>query len=347
MSALNIEAEHLRYRAMIGTGGIGSGAFFLLLGNHTLGREESRGGRFIDRRDYCKLHIIAHYVQALMGPRFETIPLGKVGDDAVGARLLDEMAEVGMNTRYVTRSPGDQTLYSFCFIYPDGSGGNLTTDDSASSRVDAALIEAAEPEFVRFAGKGIALAAPEVPLAAREALLELGTRHGFLRVASFTSEEMAAVAGSAMLGKIDLLGLNADEAAAAAGVPLAEGEPEQVAQAAVESLRRANPGLVLTITAGERGSWCWDGAALGHLPKCPAQVEGTAGAGDAHLAGMIVGLAAGLPAAEAHELAALAAGLSVTSPHTINKGVGRESLRAFAGQCGARLSDSVRVLMEG
>jgi hypothetical protein len=60
-----------------------------------------------------------------------------------------------------------------------------------------------------------------------------------------------------------------------------------------------------------------------------------------------VGLAAGLPAGEAHEFAALVAGLSVTSPDTINKGIGRESLRAFAGECGAPLSESVRSLMEG
>ena len=45
---------------MIGVGGIGSGVFFALDGNHTLGREESRGGRFLDRRDYCKLHIVSH-----------------------------------------------------------------------------------------------------------------------------------------------------------------------------------------------------------------------------------------------------------------------------------------------
>jgi hypothetical protein len=46
---------------MLGVGGIGSGTFFLLNGEHSLGREESRSGHFIDRRDYCKLHIISHY----------------------------------------------------------------------------------------------------------------------------------------------------------------------------------------------------------------------------------------------------------------------------------------------
>ena len=63
-----------RYRALIGTGGIGSGMFFALDGNHTLGREESRSGHFLDRRDYCKLHIVSHYVRRLLGSRLPGDP---------------------------------------------------------------------------------------------------------------------------------------------------------------------------------------------------------------------------------------------------------------------------------
>jgi sugar/nucleoside kinase (ribokinase family) len=332
---------------MIGTGGIGSGSFFALSGDHTLRREESRAGRFLQRRDYCKLHIISHYVATLLGDSFETIPIGRVGTDDIGAKLLTEMGATGMDLRYVRSSPNHQTLFSFCLVYPDGSGGNLTTEDSASSYVDPALVYEAEPEFARFPAHAIALAAPEVPLEARNAVLELGTRHGLLRAAAFTSGEMRSALGSGMLGGVDLLGINIDEAAAAAGAP-GEGErASAIVEAAVARLRKANAGMIVTVTAGERGSWCWDGSSLGHRPKCSAQVASTAGAGDAHLAGMIVGLAAGLPAGEAHEFAALVAGLSVTSPDTINKGIGRESLRAFAGECGAPLSESVRSLMEG
>ena len=349
MRALRIDSDKLRYSAMIGTGGIGAGSFFALSGDHTLGREESRGGRFLDRRDYCKLHIISHYVATLLGEGFATIPIGRIGSDDIGEKLLTDMGATGMNLRYVRSSPNDQTLLSFCFVYPDGSGGNLTTEDSASSHVDAALVREAEPEFARFAGRAIALAAPEVPLDAREAVLELGTRHGLLRAAAFTSEEMRSSLVSGMLGGVDLLGINIDEAAAVAGAP-GEGEGERagdIVEAAVARLRKANADMIVTVTAGEHGSWCWDGSSLGHRPKCSAQVASTAGAGDAHLAGMIVGLVAGLPAGEAHELAGLVAGLSVTSPHTINKGIGRESLRAFAADCGAQLSESVRSLMEG
>lgn len=344
---MRVDANRWRYRAMIGTGGIGSGDFFLLNGNHTLGREESRGGRFLDRRDYCKLHIIAHYVKTLLGPGFETIPLGKVGDDEVGAKLLAEMAETGMDMRYVAKSPGDPTLYSFCFVYPDGSGGNLTTDDSASSKVEAALIEEAAPEFAHYAGRGVTLAAPEVPLEARAALLDLGTKHNFFRVASFTAEEMPAAVSSGLLGKLDLLAINVSEAAAAARLPVGDNEPStKVVEQAVERLRKVNPSLLISLTAGAQGSWSWDGSSLIHVPKCDVSVSTTAGAGDALLSGLIVGLAAGLSFSDAHQLAALVAGLSVTSPHTINKQINRESLRAFAKECERRLPDSVNALLE-
>ena len=61
--------------------------------------------------------------------------------------------------------------------------------------MDAGWIARAEPEFARFAGRGIALALPEVPLEARQKLLALGTAHGFLRVASFTTAEILELGG--------------------------------------------------------------------------------------------------------------------------------------------------------
>ena len=137
------------YHALIGTGGIGSGIFFALDGDHTLGREESRSGRFLDQRDYCKLHIISHYVKTLLGTSFETILVSKLGEDEWGRRLLREMAETGLDTRYVQVCPGEGTLMSVCLLYPDGSGGNLTASDSACDRVDAAYISQVELEFAR------------------------------------------------------------------------------------------------------------------------------------------------------------------------------------------------------
>ncbi len=322
----------LKYRAMIGVGGIGSGRFFAVRGDATLTREESRGGRFLDRRDYCKLHIISHYVATLLGPGFASIPVGKVGDDDVGMRLLDEMKAAGLKLHHVHVSPGDQTLFSFCVVYPDGSGGNLTTDDSASSRVDAAHVRSSREDFVRYRGKGIALAVPEAPLEARSTLLKLGSDHGFLRVASFTSTEIDGVMDSGLVRDLDVLALNRDEAAAVCG-PETESSAK-IAEQAARRLAGLNPELRISITAGREGSWVWDGHSMHHSPAIPVSVQNTAGAGDAHLSGIIAGLAAGLELEEAHQLGALLAALSVTSPHTICPGTDRAALRRLALQSG-------------
>ena len=277
---------------MIGVGGIGAGTFFAVSGNAAISREESRGGRFLDRRDYCKLHIISHYVKALAGPEFAVVPVGKVGDDDVGRRLLGEMAEAGLDMRYVEVSPADSTLFSFCFVYPDGSGGNLTTNDAACSRVDPEFVARAQGEFEQFRGAGIALAAPEAPIPAREALIRLGTKHGFLRAASFTTEEIAWAVESGILNEIDLLAINRDEAGAVLG-GASEGDVQRVVTDAAAKLAGINPRLMVTVTAGALGSWSWDGSNLRHLPACKVEPVSTAGAGDAHFAGVLVGLGGG------------------------------------------------------
>ena len=317
---------------MVGTGGIGHGSFFLLDGNETLGREESRAGRYLEPRDYCKLHIVSHYAKALLGDDFAVYPIGKVGDDEAGTRLMSEMQSAGLEMSFVEHVSGRPTLYSFCFLYPDGSGGNLTTGNSACGLVGPASICAAEDILAGLGSAGIALAVPEVSLAARSTLLSLATRHGLFRAASFTRAEMPEVRGSGILGMVDLLAVNLEEAAAAAAVANARtGSPDELAHEAAAALFRNHPRLLLSITAGTAGSWAWDGHGLAHEPALPVTAEGTAGAGDAHFAGILAGLSAGLPLPESLELATLVAAASVTSVHTINTEVTAASLRELCG----------------
>jgi len=346
MAALNVNISTARYQAMLGVGGIGTGVFFNVDGDATLGREESRSGHFSDRRDYCKLHIISHYVQTLLGVGFVTLPIGRVGADEAGKRLLNEMGAAGMDLRYVRSVPGAQTLYSFCIIYPDGSGGNLTTDNSACDQLLPEDVERARPDFSRFQARGIALAAPEAPLACRRKLLEMGTEHHFLRVAAFNSAEIPSALETGLLALIDLLALNRDEAAAVAGMHADDEPPLRLVEAALARLRTINPALQVTITSGKEGSWSWDRTHLQHVPAFPARMVSTAGAGDAFLAGVIAGLAADLPLQLAQELGSLVAALSVTSPHTIDPDIDRRSLNLFSSELSPALSEKVRQLLQ-
>jgi sugar/nucleoside kinase (ribokinase family) len=344
--SLRIDIRDCRYHAMIGTGGIGTGSFFALRGNHTLGREESRSGRFMDRKDYCKLHIVSHYVKTLLGSGFSAFPIGMIGDDDAGRTLHSEMEHAGLDLRYVGILQNSPTLFSFCFIYPDDSGGNMTTDDSASSRVSGETIAGAEEIFKQYGSRGVGLAVPEVPLEARHALLDMATTYGLFRVASFTAGEIRELGTSAVYKHIDLLALNLEELRQLSVVAGSGNGGTQTTEESMERVYDRYPHLQLTVTDGSRGSWSWDGHRLVFQPAARAEVISTAGAGDAFLAGVISGLTAGLPLAEAQQLGTMTGSLSVTSPHTIHKGVNRISMISFLRESGYAVSPAVARLID-
>jgi ribokinase len=336
----------LRFDGIIGTGGIGSGKFFVMNGDHTLGREESRSGHFLEIRDYCKQHIILHYVKVLLGKCFRVIPVGKVGDDDSGKILLEEMRETGFDLKLIEEVPKTSTLFSFCFYYPDGSGGNLTTDNSASSKVDEEYIKRAEPDLKKFGQRGIVMAAPEVQFAAREKLIDLGNHYGLFCTASFTTGEMREALNSEILRKTDFLAINIDEASAAAGMRSASKDSLSLVKQAIQNLKQRNSNMQVSVTAGKDGSWCWDGIDLKWFPAIKTNTVSTAGAGDAFFAGIICGFALGLHIFDSQQLASLLAGLSVCSPDTIHRGIERDSLRQFMLSSDITFSKTILNLLE-
>jgi ribokinase len=320
------------YDLVVATGGLGSGMFLALQGDHTLGREESRAAAPLDRRDYCKLHIVAHYLRRLLDDGVRVVPIGKVGDDAAGHDVMAQMRTVGLDTSHVTVSTRP-TLFSVCFLYPGGDGGNITTTGSASDDVSPDDIRRAAALMAGHSGRGIAIALPEVPLASRVALLRLATEHRLLRVATFVTGEAEAALSGGLVAASDLLALNLDEAAAVAGdsgVPGVPGDGDRIAavvETAGSRLRALNPGIRLVVTAGRAGSWAWDGRVAGHAGALKTHVASTAGAGDAHLAGLVAATVRGLPLVEANRYAAVVSGLSVTSPHTIDPDLTADRVR--------------------
>lgn len=323
---------------MIGVGGIGGGLFLALEGSHTLGREESRGAHLLDVRDACKLHIVAHHVAVLLGAEasgtpFHVVPVGDVGDDDTGRWALDEMARAGIDTANVRTLAGRPTLFSVVLQYPDGSGGNVTTLDSAAAALTEADVDALEPLLAEAGPRTIVLAAPEVGLAPRRRLLELARHHGAFGVASFVSGEMAAARDEGMFALADLVALNADEVEMLTGRAFA---PEDAATIGASRL---------VVTAGARGAWVFSEGRAYHRPAIEVEVAGTAGAGDALLGGTLAAIAAGVPlllpeGADtdafgcALDLGVLLAGLSVTSPHTIHPTADLDALLTFAERHG-------------
>lgn len=342
---LKYNPSEMRYRHIIGTGGIGSGKFFVLNGDHTLGREESRSGHFLDINDYCKQHIILHYIKVLLGDHFSVLPIGRVGNDDTGKALYSEMKATGFVMDRIEMMPGVSTLFSFCFYYPDGSGGNLTTDNSASSMVNRAFIEQAITDIRNAGSSGIIMAAPEVPLEPRQVLLEAGKRNGLFCSASFTSEEITRAADSGMFASIDLIAINIDEASALAGSSDRD-DTTTIVKTAVSKLQEYNKGIMVSVTAGKNGSWCWNGKELKNFPAIRTKAVSTAGAGDAFFSGLLTGISLGMDLFESQQLGSLIAGLSVTSPHTINKAITRSALNEFIKTTDIGFSEKISKILE-
>ena len=344
----------MNYTCMIGTGGIGSGLFFEIKGNHDLGRNESREARLLDRQDFCKLHIIVHYVSIFLGGKkgFTVVPVGKVGSDDIGKKLLDMMQEAGMDTSYVSIERGINTLFSVCFQYPDGTGGNLTTDNSASSFVSEKYIYNIENVFNKHKHKGIALVVPEVPMPARKALLKLGRKYDFFNAASFRSGDVEEALRDNYLELIDLISTNIDEAEAFAGIKYEPENEEDFFSKCTKIFTSINPEIRISITMGHRGSYGYERGIWQRRSVIKTAIKNTAGAGDAYLAGLLISHAGGIPFLSKDvdkkvinsgiDFASLLASFSTTSEDTIHLQADREKLISFAHSLGLTFSKPIR-----
>jgi sugar/nucleoside kinase (ribokinase family) len=350
------------YRRLVGVGGIGTGLFFALEGSHDLGREESRPARLLDVRDYCKLHIVAHYPSVLLrarpsGAAFHVVPVGCVGHDEAGRRLRQELAAAGMDTHFVRVVSDRPTLFSVCFQYPDGTGGNITTSNSAACALGAPDVDAVARLLDR---QTLALALPEVPLEERHRLLRLAGAAHALRVSALASAEIDPARERGYFADVDLLALNAHEAAALAGTPFAPEVPQPFLDRLCGAAHALAPAMRLVLTAGRHGAFAHDGSRWDHVPALPVSVASSAGAGDALLGGVLVGLVAGLPLvapgasaalakrplASALDLGVLLAAFKLCSPHTIPPDLTPSALAAFAGAHAVGIAPELQRLLE-
>lgn len=347
MRVLRVD-ESSPYKQLVGVGGLGTGFFFALEGDHTLGRNESRMAGLLDVRDYCKLHIVIHYVAKLLGGSstpFRVLPVGKVGNDTAGEFVLREMKSVGIDTRFVETIAGKPTLFSVCFQYPDGAGGNITTSNSAAASLCERDLDGIESLLTSAGPKTIALLLPEVSLGVRREFLKLATRAGAFRAASFVSGEIAAAKESSMFEQLDLVSLNEGEAGQLIGEVYSPANPDDVVTQAVQYVRSRCPQLQMVISVGKGGAYAVDREGWNYCPAPQVEVASTAGAGDCLLGGVLAAMAAGVPLLNsgpprkslterpintALEFGVVLASYKVTSHHTIHPDASLATLTDFA-----------------
>lgn len=340
----------MHFTHVIGIGGIGAGVVFALQGNNTLGRDESRLAELLNARDYCKLHIVEHYIATMIGTKdcrstFQVSAIGVVGEDTAGDRLLLEMKQAGIDTTWVRRELDRSTLYSVSFVYPDGSGGNITASNSAATTLNEEDISQSGEVMRAAREQCVALCLPEVPLEIRHSFLRLATEANNFRVASFARAEIEAARAQGLFTLINLLAVNVEEASQIVGYPYSAVNCNQFLSDCSTALTDVQPGIQVVVSAGAEGAFAFEDGKWNHFlaPKVP--VASTAGAGDALLAGIVCGLSIGLPLAHSRcseqvlsgneinsavELGLLLASFSVMSSHTINFDANPDALRKFA-----------------
>ena len=341
-----MQTELQKIKRVIGVGGIGAGICFALEGAHDLRRNESRSAKLTESRDYCKLHIIMHYLGVLLkeaGSSVEIFPVGRVGKDATGQRLVQEMETAGLNLSYVEQTDAP-TLFSVCYQYPDKSGGNITSTNSAAAQLTASDVAATRALFAEATYKSAALVVPEAPLATRRQLLALASEHSSFRAGSFTAAEMLKEETAELIPQLDLIALNAEEAEAVSGASFDMSTHISFLDRCAAVLTNAQPRIWIVVTGGENGAFGFDGKAWRHVPAVQTHVESTAGAGDALFAGVVTALLLGLPfiaedggtsvVDSALYFGSLLAAFSVTSPHTIHPHATWGSLYDFAKSAG-------------
>lgn len=324
-----------KIRQIIGTGGIGKGLFFLSYENEALGRNESRMAKLSDAKDYCKLHIVFHYLSSLLAPNVEVIPIGKVGRDENGALCKEQMKSAGMKTDWIEESDEHPTMLSICIQYPDKSGCNITSDNSACQEVDSQYILKTVKEL-RVDEDTVVVALPEVPLKSRIELLRYGKEQGAFCAASCGTAEIGAFVELKGPKMCDLIALNQEETAALAGMEAVTNLNE--AKVAANIILKAFPHLYLWLTVGAGGSLLASHKKMIAYPALSdIEVKNTGGAGDASLAGLLIGYCQGLSLWEeqgdrytAGELAVLMAGMSVESADSINLEINWEKVEERA-----------------
>ena len=292
------------YRRLVGSEASAPGSSSPSRATTTWAATRAGPGRLLDVRDYCKLHIIAHYPARAprragrARHRSTCVPVGKVGIDEIGPAPPRGDGAGGHGRALRGRGcPAARRCCSVCFQYPDGSGGNVTTVDSAAALVSERDVDLAERWL---SADSIALAAPEVPLAVRRHLLRRATEKGALRVASLTTAEIdeARETGLPVARRPPVAergrGRGARRRALARGG--ARALPEALRRAPLPALRPRSASSSPRARGAPSPS---TGPRWTHAPALPVAVVSTAGAGDALLGGLLAGLAVGLPFAPA------------------------------------------------
>lgn len=245
-----------------------------------------------------------------------------VGDDAFGQALVSMTREAGVDVSGVQVEAGCRSDVYLAWNGPDG--------DMLAAVNDMNLLDRMTPDAWR--GHADALRPSSVWVLdcnLKASVLErlILSASGAVFVDAVSSVKCVRV--RPWLSGIHLLKVNRREASLLTGR-----EVQTVSQArdAAACLREAGVRQAV-VSLGEQGlCWCDADGSTGHRPARAVAVVNTSGAGDALLAGLVLGFAHGLNLQRSVEAAMACAEITLASPHSNAPQLSVAAVRAHLGQ---------------
>lgn len=251
-----------------------------------------------------------------------------VGDDAQGRSLVRQLAAAGVDVSGVPLMPGKTTSVSVALVHPSGER-SFVTDLGALAELDEALFGG---WLERIAGPGLFLLTgacllPGLPPARVAQLFRTLQDRGittFLDTGWATDDWAPETvrAWRETLAEVDIFLPNELEAKALTGKSGVDG--------AAQELQAISGGTVI-VTLGSDGVLVVTGEGMTRIPTAKFAVADSTGAGDSFAAGLLYGLAQGLPLLESVALGQRLAGRILGSRRTFFPGFQALYQRSLAG----------------
>lgn len=247
-----------------------------------------------------------------------------VGDDVFGQALLAATRQAGVNVDGVSVCAGRGSASYLAWHGADG--------DMLAAVNDMGLLDALTPDVLEKHAAGLKQAQWMVldcnlTVAALARLLQSPVAPVFVDAVSVVKCEKVLP----WLSSVYLLKVNQREAAVLSGQRV---ETVHEACLAASALHRAGAKQVVVSLGGLGVCWCDADGQTGHLSAGTVAVVNTSGAGDALLAGLVLGCSEGLPLPQAVRQAMACAEITLASPHANSPHLSLTALRACLAGAG-------------